>query len=56
MDEKDRTLAPGRRAPLRVTLTTPKRPGRVVETVRIASNDPEHGIAEVTVEATVIEK
>jgi hypothetical protein len=56
LDEKDRTLAPGRSAALRVTLTTPQRPGRVVETVSVTSNDPERGVVDLTVEATVIEK
>lgn len=56
LDEKDRTLAPGRAAPLRVTLTTPTRPGRVVETVSVTSNDPERGVVEITIEATVAEK
>lgn len=56
LDEEDRKLLPGRSAPLRVTLTTPRRAGRVVETVSITSNDPERGVAEVTVEAIVTEK
>lgn len=52
LEEKDRRLAPGRRAPLRVTLKTPARPGRVLEKVLISSNDP-RGAASVQLEATV---
>jgi hypothetical protein len=55
LSEKDRRLAPGRRAPLRVTLKTPATPGLVAETVRIASNDP-HGDTTIQVEATVTTK
>jgi hypothetical protein len=56
LDEKDRRLEPGRSAALRVTFTTPRRPGRAVETVSVKSNDPERGVAEIKVEATVTEK
>lgn len=53
LDEKDRRLAPGRRVTLRVTLTTPRTPGHVAESVRIASNDTSREFWEVRVEATV---
>jgi hypothetical protein len=56
LDEKDRTLPPGRSAPLRVTLTTPARPGRVVETVSLTTNDGERAVTEISVEATVAER
>jgi hypothetical protein len=53
LDAKQRRLAPGRSAPLRVTLSTPAKPGPVVEKVRVESNDAVRPEAELEVAANV---
>jgi hypothetical protein len=53
LDDKQRRLAPGHGAALRVTLRTPATGGRVAETVRVASNDPERPELELTITADV---
>ena len=53
LDAKQRRLAPGRSAPLRVTLSTPATPGRVLEKVRVATNDPGLPSLELEVSANV---
>jgi hypothetical protein len=53
LDAKQRRLAPGRSAPLRVTLRTPAAPGRVVESVRVSTNDPTQSVVELEIAANV---
>jgi hypothetical protein len=53
LDAKQRRLAPGRSAPLRVTLSTPRTPGPLVEKVRVESNDAVRPQAELEVAANV---
>jgi hypothetical protein len=53
LDAKQRRLAPGRSAPLRVTLSTPVKPGPVVERVRVESNDAVRPALELEIVAEV---
>ena len=53
LDAKQRRLAPGRSAPLRETLRTPAVPGRVVEKVRVSTNDPTQSVVELEIAANV---
>ena len=48
------TVKPGASTPLRVTLTAPETPGRVVKTVLIGSNDPARPRLTVEVAADVV--
>jgi hypothetical protein len=51
---ESKTVKPGRSTPLRVTLTAPDEPGRLLESVLIKSNDPARPSFEVKLEATVV--
>ncbi|HUG53838.1 MAG TPA: DUF1573 domain-containing protein [Vicinamibacteria bacterium] len=48
------TVKAGKSTPLRVTLTAPESPGRLVESVLVKSNDPARPTLEITLEATVV--
>jgi hypothetical protein len=47
-------LKPGASQPLRVTLTTPANPGRISKSVLVKSNDPDHAVFEIKLQATVV--
>ncbi len=51
----DKVIKPGRSAVLRVTLETRESKGSMVRSVLVKSNDPEKGLYEIKVQATVIE-
>jgi hypothetical protein len=53
LEESGRRLAPGRSAPLRVTLRTPEREGPLLETVQVSSNDPDRPLVELEIAANV---
>lgn len=48
------TLKPGASQPLRVTLTTPDKPGPISKSVLVKSNDPERPTLEIKLQATVV--
>jgi hypothetical protein len=47
-------LKPGASQPLRVTLTTPANPGRISKSVLVKSNDPDHAVFEIKLQAMVV--
>jgi hypothetical protein len=53
LGEDARRLAPGRSAPLRVTLTTPAQEGPLLEKVQVSTNDPERSLVELEIAANV---
>jgi hypothetical protein len=50
---ESKTVKPGASTALRVTLTAPEEPGRLVKSVLVKSNDPVHPSIEVKLEATI---
>jgi hypothetical protein len=52
----DKVVKPGGRATLRVTLETRNYQGKIVRSVLIKSNDPQHPTTEIKLEATVAEE
>ena len=52
----DKVVKPGGRATLRVTLETRNAKGKIVRSVLVKSNDPQHPTTEIKLEATVAEE